>query len=105
MPRKYNPDKLRQAAADWDVHHALVAAVRRLVRLSGGVQEAKDVIDAVAEADALWTTRKTRTNSPQATNDKNPARTPNRERGSFVWIVTRRTLRPYHSPRRLRTAR
>ena len=53
MARKYNPDKLRQAAADWDVHHALVAAVRRLVRLSGGVQEAKDVIDAIAAADAL----------------------------------------------------
>ncbi len=53
MARKFNPEKLRQAAADWDVHHALVAAVRRLVRLSGGVQEAKAVIDAVAAADAL----------------------------------------------------
>jgi hypothetical protein len=53
MARKYNPDKLRQAAADWDVHHALVAAVRRVVRLAGGVQDAKDVIDAVAAADAL----------------------------------------------------
>jgi hypothetical protein len=53
MARKYNLEKLRQAAADWDVHHALVAAVRRLVRLSGGVQEAKDVIDAIAAADAL----------------------------------------------------
>jgi hypothetical protein len=30
-----------------------VAAVRRLVRLAGGPQEAKDVIDAVAAADAL----------------------------------------------------
>ncbi len=53
MARKYSPDKLRQAAADWDVHHALVAAVRRLVKLAGGAQEAKDVIDAVAAADAL----------------------------------------------------
>ena len=53
MARKYNPDKLKQAAADWDVHHALVAAVRRLVRLAGGAQEAKDVIDAIAAADAL----------------------------------------------------
>ncbi len=53
MARKYNSEKLKQAAADWDIHHALVAAVRRLVRLSGGVQEAKDVIDAIAAADAL----------------------------------------------------
>jgi hypothetical protein len=53
MARKYNAEKLRLAAADWDIHHALVAAVRRLVRLSGGPQEAKDVIDAVAAADAL----------------------------------------------------
>jgi len=53
VARKYNPDKLKQAAADWDVHHALVAAVRRLVRLAGGAQEAKDVIDAIAAADAL----------------------------------------------------
>jgi hypothetical protein len=30
-----------------------VAAVRRLVKLAGGVQEAKDVIDAIAAADAL----------------------------------------------------
>ena len=51
--RKYDPEKLRQAAADWDLHHALVAGVRRLVRLAGGPQEAKDVIDAVAAADAL----------------------------------------------------
>ena len=51
--RKYDPEKLRQAAADWDVHHALIAGVRRLVRLAGGAQEAKDVIDAVATADAL----------------------------------------------------
>jgi len=53
MARKYSPEKLRQAAADWDVHHALVAAVRRLVKLAGGAQKAKDVIDAVAAADAL----------------------------------------------------
>ncbi len=53
MARKYSPEKLRQAAADWDIHHALVAAVRRLVKLAGGVQEAKDVIDAIAAADAL----------------------------------------------------
>jgi hypothetical protein len=53
MARKYNPDKLRQAAADYDVHHALVAAVRRLAHLAGGAQEAKDVIDAVVAADAL----------------------------------------------------
>ena len=53
MTRKYNPDKLRQAAAAWDVHHALIAAVRRLVKLAGGVQDAKNVIDAVAAADAL----------------------------------------------------
>lgn len=51
--RKYDTDRLAQAAADYDVHHALVAAVRRLVKLSGGVQEAKDVIDAIAAADAL----------------------------------------------------
>jgi len=51
--RKYDAEKLRQAAADWDVHHALVAGVRRMVKLAGGVQEAKDVIDAVAAADAL----------------------------------------------------
>jgi hypothetical protein len=51
--RKYDPVKLSQAAAAWDVHHALIAAVRRLVKLSGGTQEAKDVIDAVAAADAL----------------------------------------------------
>jgi len=51
--RKYDPEKLRQAAADWDVHHALVAGVPRLVKLAGGPQEAKDVIDAVAAADAL----------------------------------------------------
>jgi hypothetical protein len=53
VARKYNPDKLSQAAADWDIHHALVASVRRLVKLSGGVQEAKNVIDAIAAADAL----------------------------------------------------
>ena len=53
MARKYNTEKLKQAAADWDIHHALVAAVRRLVKLAGGVQEAKDVIDAIAAADAL----------------------------------------------------
>ena len=52
MARKFDPEKLKAAAADWDLHHALVAAVRRLVRLSGGVREAKSVIDAVAEADA-----------------------------------------------------
>jgi hypothetical protein len=51
--RKYDPEKLRQAAAAWDVHHALVAGVRRIVKLAGGVQEAKDVIDAVDAADAL----------------------------------------------------
>jgi len=51
--RKYDPEKLRQAASDWDVHHALVAGVRRIVKLAGGAQEAKDVIDAVAAADAL----------------------------------------------------
>jgi hypothetical protein len=51
--RKYDPERLKQAAADWDVHHALVAGVRRIVHLAGGVQEAKDVIDAIAAADAL----------------------------------------------------
>ena len=51
--RKYDPEKLKQAAADWDVHHALVAGVRRLVKLAGGPQEAKDVIDVIAAADAL----------------------------------------------------
>ena len=51
--RKYDSEKLKAAAADWDVHHALVAAVRRVVKLAGGVQEAKDVIDAIAAADAL----------------------------------------------------
>ncbi len=50
--RKYEPERLSQAAA-WDIHHALVAATRRLVNLAGGVQEAKDVIDALAAADAL----------------------------------------------------
>jgi hypothetical protein len=53
MARKYDPAKLSLAAASYDVHHALVAAVRRLVKLSGGVKEAKDVIDATAAADAL----------------------------------------------------
>src|SRR5437016_11212184 len=53
MARKYDPERLKKAAADWDIHHALVAAVRRLVKLAGGVQEAKDVIDAIAAADAL----------------------------------------------------
>ena len=53
MARKYDPEKLVQAAAAWDVHHALIAAVRRLVRLAGDAQAAKDVIDAVAAADAL----------------------------------------------------
>ena len=53
MARKYDPEQLKKAAADWDIHHALIAAVRRVVRLAGGVQEAKDVIDAVAAADAL----------------------------------------------------
>jgi hypothetical protein len=53
MARKYDPEKLKKAAAAWDVHHALVASVRRLVRLAGGVQEAKDVLDAIAAADAL----------------------------------------------------
>lgn len=52
--RKYDPERLTQAAAAWDVHHALVAAVRRLVRLSGGPEAAKEVIDAVAAADASW---------------------------------------------------
>ncbi len=51
--RKYDAEKLVLAAAAWDVHHALVAAARRMVKLSGGVQEAKDVIDAIAAADAL----------------------------------------------------
>lgn len=51
--RKYDPEKLVLAAAAWDVHHALVAAVRRLVRLAGSAQDAKDVIDAIAAADAL----------------------------------------------------
>jgi hypothetical protein len=53
MARKYDPEKLKKAAADWDLHHALVAAVRRLVKLAGGVQDAKNVIDAIAAADAL----------------------------------------------------
>jgi hypothetical protein len=53
MARKYNPEKLSQAAAAWDIHHALVASVRRLVRIAGGVQQAKSIIDAVAAADAL----------------------------------------------------
>jgi phosphoribosylformimino-5-aminoimidazole carboxamide ribonucleotide (ProFAR) isomerase len=53
MARKFDREKLKAAAADWDLHHALVAAVRRLVRLSGGVRAAKDVI----EADALDETK------------------------------------------------
>ena len=52
MARTIAPEKLKRAAADWDLHHALGAAVRRLVKLAGGPQEAKDVVDAVA-ADAL----------------------------------------------------
>lgn len=51
--RTYDPIRLTEAAAAWDIHHALVAAARRIVKLSGGVQEAKDVIDAIAAADAL----------------------------------------------------
>lgn len=51
--RTYDPIRLSEAAAAWDIHHALVAAARRLVKLSGGVQEAKDVIAAIATADAL----------------------------------------------------
>jgi len=51
--RKYDTEKLKKAAGDWDVHHALVAAARRLVKLAGGVQEAKEVIDSIAAADAL----------------------------------------------------
>jgi len=51
--RKYDLNQLNQAAAAWDIHHALVAASRRLVKLAGGVQEAKEVIDAIAAADAL----------------------------------------------------
>jgi hypothetical protein len=35
VARKYSPEKLSQAAASYDVHHALVAAVRRLARLAG----------------------------------------------------------------------
>ncbi len=53
MARMFDREKLKAAAAEWDLHHALVAAVRRLVRLAGGVRAAKDVIDAVAAADAL----------------------------------------------------
>jgi hypothetical protein len=51
--RKYDREKLKKAAADWDVHHALVAGARRIVTLAGGVQEAKDVIDEIAAADAI----------------------------------------------------
>jgi hypothetical protein len=51
--RTYDPIRLTEAAAAWDIHHALVAAARRLVRLSGGVEEAKGVIDAIAAGDAL----------------------------------------------------
>jgi len=51
--RKFDPERLTRAAADWDIHHALVAASRRLVKLAGGVQEAKDVLDAIAAADLL----------------------------------------------------
>ena len=53
VARKYDPERLKKAASDWDIHHALVAAVRRLVKLAGGPQEAKDVIDAIVAADAL----------------------------------------------------
>jgi hypothetical protein len=53
VARKFDPEKLKRAAADWDIHHALVAGVRRLVKLAGGPQEAKDVIDAIVAADAL----------------------------------------------------
>ena len=53
MARKFDPEKLKKAAADWDLHHALVAAVRRLVKLAGGPQEAKEVIDTIVAADAL----------------------------------------------------
>jgi hypothetical protein len=53
IARKFDTEKLKTAAADWDFHHPLVAAVRRLVKLSGGPQEAKDVIDAIVAADTL----------------------------------------------------
>jgi hypothetical protein len=39
-----------EAAADGEVHHARVAAVRRTAQLPRGVQEAKKVIDAVTAA-------------------------------------------------------
>jgi hypothetical protein len=52
--RKYDPERLRKATADWDVHHALWwPPCAGLSSSPGGVQEAKDVIDAIAAADAL----------------------------------------------------
>ncbi len=51
MTMKFDPEELKKAAAEWKAHHALVAAVRRIVRLAGGIQEAKDAIDAVALVD------------------------------------------------------
>ena len=48
--RRYDADRLAPAVAAWDIHDALVAAVRRLVKHSGGMQEAKGVIDAAADA-------------------------------------------------------
>jgi hypothetical protein len=81
--RKYDSEKLIQAAA-WDVHHALVAAVRRLVKLSGGVQEAKDVIDAIA-ADALEDEKEEAPERPTAPSGNSSIR---------AWRVRRTTCRP-----------
>ena len=51
---RFLPRVLRRWAAVQEVEAtALVAGVRRLVKLAGGPQEAKDVIDAIAAADAL----------------------------------------------------
>ncbi len=47
MAKKFDSDALKKAGEEWDKHHEIVAVVRRLVRLTGGVQEAKDAIDGI----------------------------------------------------------
>jgi hypothetical protein len=53
MVKRFDPAALKKAGEEWDKHHEIVAAVRRLVRLTGGVQDAKDAIDGVDLADEL----------------------------------------------------
>ena len=62
MGRKYDPEKLKLAAADWDIHHALVAAVRRLVRLSGGARKQK-TSSTPSPRRTLWKKKTSRSSS------------------------------------------